>query len=139
MRGSIVLVLLAGCPTVDLGDTPPDIPLCTPMKGFDYFVSDVWPKYITNTKKNCLSAMPGACHANTGGLMVLSTQMPDTANYEKVRGELSCTFPTASKLFTKPCGIDPHFGNQGTPIFSCGGCPGTPCDAEVVDMLAWFQ
>jgi len=132
MRRTILLLVLAGCPTVDLGDQPAELPLCTPVKGYDYFVSDIWPKYINNTKKNCLDSMPGACHANTGGMMVLDPSGPTMDNFDKVRAELNCTLSTSSTFYEKPCGLTSHFGNMGGPIFNC------PSDPEPTDFLAWF-
>ena len=39
-------VALCGCPTVDLGDTPPDIGLCNPAGGIDYFTSTIEPEFL---------------------------------------------------------------------------------------------
>ena|SRR5258708_305603 len=132
MRRLVVLVaVLAGCPAVDLGDTPSDIGTCYPAKGEAYFESTIWPSYINNTKRSCVPS--GGCHdqnSSSGGRLHFITMPPDLpANYRLVQPDLDCTFPTASLLYTKPCGIDPH---QGGPIFTC------PSDPEAQLFLAWF-
>ena len=42
----VLLAALAGCPTVDLGDTPTDIGLCNPPGGVEYFQERIWPEFV---------------------------------------------------------------------------------------------
>ncbi len=130
LRAEILLVLLAGCPTVDLGDTPPDIGQCNPMGGLDYFQNTIWPNYLNNTTKACVQA---ACHdqGGNGGLLryVTSPSIDYPGNYRKSLVDLNCSMPSASLMLTKPTGFDPHGG--GT-IFSMS-------DPLAQTFLAWFQ
>src|SRR5271154_4500215 len=62
------VVLLAGCPTADLGDTPEDIGLCNPMEGEAYFESMIYPNYIDRGggSNSCIRT-GGGCHDQNGG------------------------------------------------------------------------
>ena len=60
--GAAGLALLgAGCPTVDLGDTPTDINLCNPAGGLDYFTAEIYPKFIRPGDTNACT-QNGGCH-----------------------------------------------------------------------------
>jgi hypothetical protein len=126
-----LVALAAGCPTVDLGDTPSDIGTCYPNKGEPYFETVIWPSYINNTKRSCVT---GNCHEenSTGGGALHFTTMPPNLveNYRRAQFELKCQFPEAGFLYAKPCGIEPH---KGTQIFTC------PTDQEAQLFLAWFK
>jgi len=105
------LTALAGCPTVDLGDTPADIGSCRPDR--QYFETTIWPMYIDNPDpaKSCIS-MSG-CHndsMNARSGMHLKTTMPIdfTANYRTVSRHLNCSDPGASDLVTYPTQLLPH-------------------------------
>jgi hypothetical protein len=131
MRWLVVLPFaLAGCPTVELGDQPSPILVCTPPKGEAYFESEIWPSYINNTKKSCV--MTG-CHDQSdsgGGALHFKTNPVDlVANFRTAQGYLNCGFPSASELYTRPCGIDAHGGGV---IFDC------PSGPEAQLFLAWF-
>ena len=132
IRTATLLVLLAGCPTVDLGDTPADIGLCNPSKGLAYFISDIEPKYfkLPDTTNGC--AQSSACHELEHGLALERTApVDDQANYRITQGYLNCGQPMASELLTKPlAGVDGHGGGD---IFA------SVSDPAVVDFLAWFQ
>ena len=127
-------VALGGCPTVDLGDQPPDVGLCNPAKGMAYFMSDVWPKFLTvpdagSMKRNCAQA---GCHDLAHG-MILDPRMPiDYAkNYRVVQTYLNCGSPATSELLTKPlAGQDAHGGGD---IFADTN------DPAVQAFLGWFQ
>ena len=126
-----ISLLLAGCPTVDLGDTPPDIGLCTPAKGMDYFVNNIWPMYLhAPGAKDC--AQSAGCHAMAHGLALSVGPPPDfTANYRVAQQYLNCGTPTASELLTKPlAGIDGHGGGD---LFVDTN------DPAVVVFLNWFK
>ena len=125
------LLALAGCPTVDLGETPPDIGLCTPAKGMDYFVNSIWPMYLhPSGAKDC--AQSSGCHAMAHGL-ALTTQAPIdfVANYRVAQQYLNCGTPSASELLTKPlAGIDGHGGGD---LFADQN------DPAVQVFLNWFK
>jgi hypothetical protein len=125
------LLALAGCPTVDLGDTPPDIGVCTPAKGMDYFVSDIWPTYLhAPGAKDC--AQSSGCHLKAHGLALDPTPPIDfTANYRVTQQYINCGTPTASELLTRPlAGIDGHGGGD---LFADLN------DPAVVVFLNWFK
>ncbi|MDB4956440.1 MAG: hypothetical protein JWO36_4009 [Myxococcales bacterium] len=126
------VLTLAGCPTVDLGDTPPDIGLCNPKRGIDYFQSDVWPKYLAPTDMTKSCTRLSSCHGN-GGTPSWSTQTPINypANYRIAQGYLNCGNPMASYLLTKPlAGQDGHQGGDIFPDLN---------DPAVQTFLMWFQ
>ena len=110
------LALLAGCPTVDLGDTPTDIGLCNPSGGLDYFQNVIWPNYVrpTDSAKGCTRS--GGCHNEAGGnaLSFKTQPAPDFPfNYRQAQVFLNCGTPTASQMLTKPLsGQEPHGGGD---------------------------
>ena len=122
---------LAGCPTVDLGDTPTDINLCNPAGGIDYFKSDIYPKYIRPGDANaCTKA--GGCHNEAGGnaLNFKTNPQDDAFNFRQAQVFLNCGTPEMSQLLTKPlAGVDTHGG---------GNIYMTMTDAEVQVFLGWF-
>src|ERR1043165_9789379 len=61
----LATLVFAGCPTVDLGDTPSDIGQCNPPGGEDYFETMIWPNYLNANSPACTSA--GGCHNEAGG------------------------------------------------------------------------
>lgn len=125
--------LLAGCPTVDLGDTPSDINQCNPPGGRAYFDSMIWPSYVrpTDPAKGCTRA--AGCHGEAGGNAPnFKTNPVDLAfNYRQTQVFLNCGTPEASPFLTKPlAGEDPHGGMD---IF-----PDTN-DPAVQIFFGWFQ
>ncbi|HEU0036954.1 MAG TPA: hypothetical protein VFQ53_40365 [Kofleriaceae bacterium] len=119
-------MLLAGCPTVDLGDTPDDINLCNPPGGPDYFNAEVFPNYIQ--AGNC--TMAGGCHAEGGGNALNFRTGDNTFNYRQAQVFLNCGTPEMSPLLTKPlAGVDTHGGGD---IFTSTSDPA----AQV--FLGWF-
>jgi hypothetical protein len=131
----VALVALAGCPTVDLGDTPADIGLCNPTEGESYFEMQVWPMYIDRGggTSSCIRT-GGGCHDQNGGnALSFATQPIDfKANFRAAQVYLNCGTPEMSELLTKPLqGIDdPHGGGN---IFT------TVNDPAVQIFLAWFK
>lgn len=122
---------LAGCPTVDLGDTPAEISGCNPMKGMAYFVSDIEPKFFKlSDAGGC--ARNGACHDEAHGLTLdRSAPVDDAANYRVTQLYLNCGSPMASQLLTKPlAGLDGHGGGD---LFA------SQSDPAVQTFLMWFQ
>jgi len=125
------MLALTGCPTVDLGDTPPDIGLCNPSGGLAYFQSDIWPKVLASSdaSRSCIKA---GCHDGMHGL-TLQVQDPIDypRNYRIVQSYLNCGQPTASLLLTKPlAGVEAHGGGDLFPDLN---------DPAVMTFLAWFQ
>lgn len=130
------VLALAGCPTVDLGDTPPDIGLCNPAKGIAYFQSDVWPKYFhpTDATRDCAKS---GCHLMQRGMSLDPTPPIDYAkNYRAVQTYLNCGQPQAGSAYTKPSGFDGHGGGV---ILPNTGCPTSCSDPAVASFFTWFQ
>jgi hypothetical protein len=135
LRTALILggvALGAGCPTVDLGDTPADIGSCRPDRG--YFESTIWPMYIDNpdAAKSCVSM--GGCHdtSNNGrsGMQFLTEEPIDfDANYRTVARHLNCADPESSDVVTYPTGLRSH----PVTLFSVS-------DPEVTNVfLPWFD
>lgn len=102
--------LLAGCPTVDLGDTPTEVGLCNPPGGLAYFQDKVWPSFIVRSDPNTSCAKVG-CHVAGGNGLDFPMTVDYPAAYKRVQIYLNCGTPEASLLLTKPlAGIDPHGG-----------------------------
>jgi hypothetical protein len=128
--GACFAALCGGCPTVDLGDTPPDIGACVPAKGEAYFESDIWPTYINNTKKSCVSS---TCHVpgGNGGTLHYDTSPAALPNdYKLTLPQLNCSRPEESPLLTKP--VAGMVGHGGGDIFQMS-------DPEVQTFLDWFN
>ena len=127
--------LLAGCPTVDLGDTPTDINLCNPAGGLDYFVSDIYPTFIKGDNpddaKSCTQNM--GCHSEGDGNALnfrIQARRDDNFNFRQAQVFLECGNEEMSLLLTKPLsGIEAH---QGGNLF------GAMTDPEVQAFLGWF-
>jgi hypothetical protein len=105
------LIGLAGCPTVDLGDTPADIGTCKPDRS--YFETTIWPMYIDNADaaKSCVSM--GGCHDdsnNPRSAMHFKTTTPIdyAANYRAITLRLNCSDPEASEAVSYPVQFLPH-------------------------------
>ena len=126
------LIGLAGCPTVDLGDTPADIGSCRPDR--QYFDNVIWPMYLANpdASKSCTS-MSG-CHdvqnnPRSGMRLETATPIDFAANYRTVTRHLNCTDPGASDLVAYPEQFLPH------PVMLF-----TPTDPLVTQVfLPWFD
>ena len=132
------LLPLAGCPTVDLGDTPSDIGLCNPPGGPDYFQTMIWPEYMKvsptgmalDPMRSCTRA--GQCHNEAGGNPPnFKTMPPDFGlNYRQAQGYLNCGDPMMSELLIKPLtGTTPHGGGDLIPAN----------DPSVAIFLGWFE
>ena len=111
---ALVALTVTGCPTVDLGENPPDPPTCRP--DFLYYQDVIYPEYIApaNTALSCVDA-PG-CHRVDDGrsALRLTINPPDhEGNYAIVSRFLNCGLPEASSMLTKPMsGVDPHGGGD---------------------------
>lgn len=133
-RASLAAVVLglAGCPTVDLGDTPDDITRCNPAGGQAYFAAMIWPSFVrpTNAATGCTKG--NTCHGIGGGQNLnFETQPPDDRlNYSNSLPFLNCGTPAASLMLVKPLSTsEPHGGGD---IFQ-------PSDPAVQIFLDWFK
>jgi hypothetical protein len=119
---------LAGCPTVDLGDTPVTPPLCRPsLDGFKK-VGGIWDTAIDppDASKSCVARE--GCHAQATGRSALRLtakprdQMTDadwSQNLDVIARFLNCASPASSAFITKPeAGIDSHLGGD---LWTCTG------------------
>ncbi len=132
----IGLALVAGCPTVDLGDTPADIGLCNPAKGRDYFDTTLYPMFVKRDG-GTTSCVRSGCHDAGGGNALAFIDPPaqdsdKAANYRAAQVYLNCGTPNMSELLTKPLqGIDdPHGGGN---IYT------SMDDPAVQAFLDWFK
>jgi hypothetical protein len=133
LQGAVLgIALLSACPTVDLGDQPPDPEPCRP--DMQYFHDHIWPEYLApaDASKSCVAN--AGCHQISTGRSALRLQtdpVDDVQNYQVVTVFLNCSTPEASPLLTKPLkGGDPHGGGD---LFL------TTSDPAVVSFLTWFQ
>jgi hypothetical protein len=134
MRAALAALLatLAGCPTVDLGDDPPDPGQCRPDPA--YFEQVLWSEYLTHPELSCASQ--AGCHRRDDGRSALRLDLPEdgqpvdfAGNYAVVTRFLNCGTPDSSPLYTKPVsGVGPHGGGD---LFAPGSAP-----ARV--FLDWF-
>jgi hypothetical protein len=128
----LVGLALAGCPTVDLGEVPPEPARCQPSRA--YYESDIWPKYLAPAGGGAKSCVAQAgCHNDASGRSALrldTSNPPDhTRNYQVVTRFLLCSTPSESVLLTKPLASDvPH----------AGGDLLQASDPEVAVFLGWF-
>ncbi|HUG62619.1 MAG TPA: hypothetical protein VMP03_12280 [Methylomirabilota bacterium] len=130
--GAGLALLLGGCPTVDLGDTPTDINLCNPAGGIDYFAAEIYPNFVRPGDVNaCTKA--GGCHNEAGGnaLNFKTNPQDDVFNYRQAQVFLNCGTPGMSQFLTKPlAGVEPHGG---------GNIYGSTTDPQVQIFLDWFE
>jgi hypothetical protein len=134
MLGVTIACLLAGCPTVELGDTPADIGVCAPVGGKAYFDATIWPQYLAipaplDPTHTCLDK---GCHGNgsvSGGLGFDTAQPTSSSNYRIAQQELDCSVPSASRMLLKPlAGV---LGHEGGDLFRM-------TDPEYQTFLDWF-
>jgi hypothetical protein len=110
-----LLALLAGCPTVDLGDEPSGVNLCNPAGGREYFASEIYPNFVrpNDTANGCTKA--GGCHNEADGQVPQFKTSPqdDAFNFRQAQQFLNCGAPEMSRLLTKPlAGVEPHGGED---------------------------
>lgn len=132
----VLAPLLAGCPTVDLGDVPPDPGQCRPSRA--YFEDVIWPEFIApaDTARSCVDA--AGCHRRDDGRSALRLTLPTgqiddqrtmDRNYDAVVPFLNCGAPESSTMLTKPqSGIDAHAGGD---LFD-------PDSDPALGFLTWF-
>lgn len=131
--GSVAALALSGCPTVDLGDVPPDPNVCRPDRG--YYEDEIWSNYLAPTAPTNSCVAQAGCHNATNGRSALRLDItPDhDRNYATVTRFLNCNTPEASGLFTKPLSTeDPHGGGNVL-------VPGDPLDDQAIAVFrGWF-
>jgi hypothetical protein len=128
--GLVFPALLAGCPTVDLGDTPTEVGLCNPAGGVQYFQDQIWPNYVVRGAADMGCAKVGSCHVAGGNGLDFPMPVDYPTAYKRSQIYLNCGTPAASPFLTKPmAGIDPHGGMD---IFS-------DTDPAVQVFLDWFK
>lgn len=128
-------LLSTGCPTVDLGDIPPDPGQCRPDQA--YFEDVIWPEFLApaDPALSCVDAV--GCHRDSDGRSGFRVSVPAAGepvnynrNYDSVVFFLNCNDPAASRLLTKPIsGVLDHAGGD---MFG----PGSE-SAEI--FLQWFD
>jgi hypothetical protein len=118
MRAMLLLVL-AGCPTIDLGETPVTPPLCRPSLDTLKKPGGVWDVAVnpSDPQKSCV-AMAG-CHAQATGRSALRLiPMPQSdadwaQNLDEIAQFLDCASPSESLFVTKPeAGVESHLGGD---------------------------
>ncbi len=112
-----IVLWLAACPTVDLGETPVTPPLCIP--DLQTFTDTIWPVAVAppETEKSCIGR--SGCHAQANGSSALRL-IPNPAsttdyqtNLNVIARYLNCATPANSQFITKPEeGIDSHLGGD---------------------------
>ena len=132
-RYALCVSLLAGCPTVDLGDTPEDVGLCNPAQGEPYFEMQggVWDTYLNGT--GSAQCTQGGCHDQNGqsALRFKTSPIDYQANYKSTLIYLNCGSPQTSELLVNPlAGVEPHGGGDIFPDLN---------DPAVKVFLAWFN
>lgn len=125
-----LLVLMGGCQTVDLGETPTSVSRCSPSP--DYFEDVIWPMYI-DTGDSATSCLESGCHNSENGLSSFRVNTAEpidfASNYKVATFFLNCATPEASKLLTEPLsGVESHGGGE---LFAPGS------EAENI-FLDWF-
>jgi hypothetical protein len=120
----------AGCPTVDLGDTPVSPGSCRPDPA--YYRDVIWPDFVSppDDARSCVAA--SGCHRIEDGrsaLRLTTDPVDDNRNYDNFTRFLNCGAPEASPALTKPMsGADPHGGGD---LFNPGDDPEST-------FLEWF-
>ena len=115
----LIVVLSAGCNTVDVGPPLADVNACRPSPSF--FVEQVWPNFL-NKEFNGKRCSDRSCHdASSGRQLVLTPPQsqgtvplpPDWALvYRSATEQLLCTNVESSPLLTRPDGRQTHGGQK---------------------------
>lgn len=109
------LVLLSGCPTVDLGEMPVSPGACRPDPVF--FEEFIWPGLIDTGDIATSCVGEGGCHQLENGRSAYRVSVAEPidydTNYNVTIRFLNCGTPSASALLTKPLsGVDSHGGGD---------------------------
>jgi hypothetical protein len=128
-RALFVLVVVAGCNTVDVGPPLADVNACRPSPSF--FVEQIWPNFLSKDYggKKCSDA---SCHdAGSGRQLVLTAPtsmgtVPLPSDwaiiYKSATEQLLCTNVDASPLLSRPDGQQTHGGGK---LIDPGGAEAT--------------
>lgn len=138
MSGRPLLIAIAlaatasGCPTVDLGDSPPNPGTCRPDPL--YYRDVIWPEYLAPTDPVRTCVGQSGCHDSLDGRSAFRVNTAEPidhdSNYQITIRFLNCGSPDTSALYTKPvAGVDSHGGGD---IFTGGS------NTELV-FLDWFN
>ncbi len=124
-KAALVWLLVAGCPTVDLGETPVQPPLCRPSLERFREPGGIWDTAINPPDVAVSCVGRDACHSQSTGRSALRLITPPitdtdwTTNLDVVARFLNCSTPSASLFITKPeAGVDPHLGGD---LWTCAG------------------
>lgn len=118
---SALALVVAGCPTVDLGELPEQPPICQPDRA--YYETVIWPEFLATADQAASCVGAAGCHnlenAPRTPLRLSTVEPIDHAgNYQVVTRSLNCSDTGASPLLTKPLtGVDPHGGGD---LFATG-------------------
>jgi hypothetical protein len=124
------VLLLCGCPTVDLGDDPPAVGLCNPPGGMEYFADEIVPNYLKLPDATNGCGRTSMCHNRAHGAAFDLANPTSSANYTLAKNYLNCGSPRLSPLFTKPlAGQDGHGGGDLV----------QPGSNEETVFLGWFE
>src|SRR5690349_725853 len=92
VTGAACVMLLGGCPTVDLGDTPTEVGLCNPAGGLPYFQSQIWPNYVQRPVADQTCAR-SSCHVAGGNGLDFPNPIDYPTAYRRVQVYLNCGSP----------------------------------------------
>jgi hypothetical protein len=124
------VLLLCGCPTVDLGDDPPAVGLCNPVGGYEYFQTMIVPGYLKLADRTTGCGRSSMCHDRSHGAAFDLANPGSMVNYTLAKNYLNCGTPRQSQLLTKPL-----FGEDG----HGGGDLIMNPSAEMQLFLDWFE
>jgi hypothetical protein len=121
---SLVVLAVSGCPTVDLGDSPPQPGTCRPDRAM--FEDTIWPEALAPADQ-AMSCVTADCHAKTTGRSALRL-IPDPVsdadhdqNYDVTIRFLNCGSPRSSPLITKP--VAGQIAHGGGDLWTFGEAP----------------
>jgi hypothetical protein len=124
------VLLLCGCPTVDLGDQPPAVGLCNPAGGIEYFQQEIVPNFLKLSDRAIGCGRNSMCHDRAHGAAFDLANPMSTANYNLTKNYLNCGQPRQSQLLTKP--LAGEVGHGGGDLIQ-------PGSDEVNVFLMWFD
>lgn len=133
--GGLTALVLSACPTVDLGDVPPDPNVCRPDR--QYYEEMIWPNYLAPSAPANSCVGTAGCHNAVNGRSALrldnSNPPNHTQNYSTVTRFLNCNTPEASDLLTEPLSTEnPHGGGDVL-------VPGDVMDDQAIAIFrGWF-
>jgi hypothetical protein len=142
MKRAVLSLLLAGCPTLDVGDTPVEPPLCRPNLDKFQEAGGIWDTALApaDPAQSCVAR--DGCHAIGTGRSALRliykprdqmTSADFSTNLDTVARFLNCSTPAASLLITKPeAGTESHLGGD------LWTCTSSTCE-PIKTVEAWIE